>query len=116
MRSKNSNLTVPAHWASSKGRAADSPRRVRATRRRLDGCWIRTDGHPQGVPLRAITGKVDVVWGEPGLSIRWRFPLEERTVADPVRWSETFNHPDVAVVDVAPYGEIAAVRRRYAPN
>jgi hypothetical protein len=39
---------------------------------------------------------------------RSRFRAEVCSVAD--RYSETFHHPDIAVVDAALYGKVAAVR------
>jgi len=64
----------------------------------------------QGVPLTGDPDKVDSRLG----AIRDLDPLAFSGGGvrgrRPVRWSETFNHPDIAVGDVAPYGEVAAVR------
>jgi hypothetical protein len=76
---------------------------------KLDSCLRWPGGHPQGVPLPSDPGRVEVFGGEPGISIRSPFPVEER-MAGPGRWSETFNHPDVAVDDAARYGKVATVR------
>ena len=77
LRSKNPNLTAPAHWASSKGRAADLKCRLQQEDFKKEigikgggprypasagQLFDRARRAPTRGALRAITGKVHVVW------------------------------------------------------
>ena len=92
------------------------------------GTTSESSDHHRGLILRIVgkhaartVSKVNVA-----LVIRQRFEQLEldqvlrsksfRLQSRPSRDSETFHHPDIAVGDVAQYGKVAAVRRRYAPN
>jgi hypothetical protein len=77
---------------------------------KLDGCLRGPGGHPQGVPPQGGQGKVDAVWERTWNLNPLAFSSGRLHGRRSVRQSETFNHPDIAVGDLAEYGEVAAVR------
>jgi hypothetical protein len=60
--------------------------------------------------LKVARVKVGVVWEQTWDLGPLAFSSGRVHGRRPVRWSETFNHPDIAVSDLAQYGKVATVR------